>query len=186
MELHELTDCLERNPIISAVTDDAFAAALASPTAVVFCLDANLLTVGERIAAAHAAGKRLFIHMDLAEGLGRDKAALAYLRDLGADGIISTRVGLIKLARECGLLTVQRFFTLDTKGLLSVQDMLAAARPDMMEIMPGIVPKIIRRFADGATPVIAGGLIETKAEVTEALSCGAFAVSTGKAELWRL
>ena len=33
-------------------------------------------------------------------------------------------------------------------------------------------------------PVIAGGLIETKAEITTALSSGAVAVSTGKKELW--
>ena len=36
----------------------------------------------------------------------------------------------------------------------------------------------------GKIPVIAGGLIETKAEVTEALCQGALAVSTGKQELW--
>ncbi|MFQ8953550.1 MAG: glycerol-3-phosphate responsive antiterminator [Oscillospiraceae bacterium] len=33
-------------------------------------------------------------------------------------------------------------------------------------------------------PVIAGGLIETKQEVTAALSANAIAVSTGKKELW--
>ena len=33
-------------------------------------------------------------------------------------------------------------------------------------------------------PVIAGGLLQTKAEVTDALSAGATAVSTGCPELW--
>lgn len=35
-------------------------------------------------------------------------------------------------------------------------------------------------------PVIAGGLIQSKAEVTDALNCGAIAVSTGQAQLWYL
>ena len=37
-----------------------------------------------------------------------------------------------------------------------------------------------------SVPIIAGGLIENKAEVTEALGLGAAAVSTGKKELWYL
>ena len=37
-----------------------------------------------------------------------------------------------------------------------------------------------------AAAVIAGGLIETKQEVTNALGQGAAAVSTGKNELWYL
>jgi glycerol uptake operon antiterminator len=36
------------------------------------------------------------------------------------------------------------------------------------------------------TPVIAGGLVETKAEVTAALKAGAMAVSTGKPALWSM
>ncbi|MBQ3075076.1 MAG: glycerol-3-phosphate responsive antiterminator, partial [Clostridia bacterium] len=35
-----------------------------------------------------------------------------------------------------------------------------------------------------SVPLIAGGLIETKAEVMDALQSGAIAVSTGKEELW--
>ena len=34
-------------------------------------------------------------------------------------------------------------------------------------------------------PVIAGGLVETEAEVRAALAAGASAVSTGQSELWR-
>lgn len=53
-----------------------------------------------------------------------------------------------------------------------------------MEIMPGTVDKVLAAFAATGIPVIAGGLIETKAEITTALSSGAVAVSTGKKELW--
>ena len=55
----------------------------------------------------------------------------------------------------------------------------------MIEIMPGIMPRVIEEIKTKISlPVIAGGLIETKAEVTAALASGAAAVSTGMPELW--
>ena len=54
----------------------------------------------------------------------------------------------------------------------------------MIEIMPGVIGKIIKRFSMGTIPVIAGGLIETKNEVTDAIRQGAIAVSTGNQKLW--
>jgi glycerol uptake operon antiterminator len=82
------------------------------------------------------------------------------------------------------LLSIQRVFALDSKGLESIDEMVKNSNPHLIEIMPGVVEKAITRFSKGRTPVIAGGLIETKAEVTGILRCGAIAVSTGKKELW--
>ena len=175
---------LEEFPIIAAVRDDRWEQAVASPAEVLFHLECNLLTVAQRIEQAHNAGKIVFIHMDLSEGIGRDKIGLAYLAQCGVDGIISTRGQLIRSAKDMGLLTVQRFFALDSQGLDSIQEMLKVTNPHFMEIMPGVLPKVIERLSGGNTPVIAGGLIETKAEVTAALRSGATAVSTGSAVLW--
>ena len=83
-------------------------------------------------------------------------------------------------------MAVQRFFALDTKGMESIDDMLRTSCPHLMEIMPGVIDKAIRRFSSGSIPVIAGGLVQTKGEVTEALGCGATAVSTGERSLWYL
>ena len=66
----------------------------------------------------------------------------------------------------------------------SIQELLDHSCPDLMEIMPGVIGKIIKRFANGKVPLIAGGLVETKEDVTSALKLGAFAVSTGKEDLW--
>ena len=100
------------------------------------------------------------------------------------DGIISTRSHLIRAAKELGLITVQRFFALDSQGVDSIEEVLHASSPTLVEIMPGIAGKVIKRFSKGKVPVIAGGLIESKPEVMEALSQGALAVSTRKKELW--
>lgn len=186
MRPSEIIDCLELNPIIAAIRDDGWEAALHSPAQVLFYLSADLTTVGSKIRQAHEAEKILLIHMDLAEGIGKDRAGIRYLAHHGVDGIISTKAQLIRIAKEMGLLTVQRFFALDSKGMESIDEMLRTSTPHLIEIMPGVIGKAIRRFSGCGVPIIAGGLVETKTEVTEAISCGAAAVSTGKEDLWYL
>ncbi len=177
---------LEVCPIIAAVRQGAPEEALASPAEVIFTLDETVLTLAHTVQAVHACGKVVFVHADLTRGLGKDKCGMAYLAAQGVDGVISTHANLIKFAKEAGLLTVQRYFAVDSQGLDSIREMIRTAKPDFAEILPGVAEKVIRRFAVEDTPVIAAGLIETKAEVTAALSCGAAAVSTGKRELWYL
>jgi glycerol uptake operon antiterminator len=181
--ISKIIACLEDSPVIAAVSDDKWTEAIACPSQVIFYLSADLLTVEEKVRQAHEAGKYVLVHIDLADGIGKDRTGVRFLAQCGVDGIISTKSQLIRLAKEQGLLTVQRFFALDSKGVDSIGDMLRGTNPHLMEIMPGLVPKIIRRYADCGLPVIAGGLIQTKTEVTDALGAGATAVSTGQLEL---
>ena len=186
MRSSELSDRLESCPVIAAIRDSKWQAALRSPSEVLFYLEPHLSTIREKVSQAHEAGKLVFVHLDMAEGIGKDKEGVAYLAVCGVDGIISTRSQIIRFAKDLNLLTVQRFFALDSQGLDSIQEMLKSSHPHFMEIMPGIIPKAIERFATGSIPVIAGGLIETKAEITGALRGGAMAVSTGCETLWYL
>ena len=58
-------------------------------------------------------------------------------------------------------------------------------KPDCIEILPGIMPKIIARIVRAQRiPVIAGGMIDDKEDVMQALKAGAMAISTTKQELW--
>ena len=186
VEFAQILQCLECNPVIAAIQDDGWEKALRSPAQILFYLSANLLTIGDRIQQAHDAGKYIMVHMDLAEGIGRDKTGIRFIAQCGADGILSTKANLIRFAKDHGLVAVQRFFMLDSKGMDSVQEMLKSSNPHLMEVMPGVICKAITKFSGCGIPVIAGGLIQTKAEVTDALGCGATAVSTGKEELWYL
>ena len=182
----DLKDKLECFPVIAAIREERFNKAIDSSAQVLFYLEANLLTVKERIEAAHKAKKTLFVHLDLADGIGKDKAGIEYLANCGVDGIISTRAQIIRIAKELGLLTVQRFFLLDSQGVDSAWEVMKTTLPDFIELMPGIIPKLISRFAKSSVPVIAGGLIETKAEITSALGSGAAAISTGSPKLWEM
>lgn len=186
MRTSQLLDQLAASPVIAAIRDGKWDAALASPSEILFYLEPHLSTIAQRVRQAHENGKKIFVHLDMAEGIGKDKEGVAFLAQCGVDGIISTRAQIIRFAKDLELLTVQRFFALDSQGLDSISEMLKSSHPHFMELMPGTIPKVIERFAAGATPVIAGGLIETKAEITGALRGGAVAVSTGCKALWYL
>lgn len=185
MKNKELLDVLERSPVISAI-HNSFETALSAPPEILFHLKANIITLKNQIEEAHKHNKKVFVHLDLAEGIGKDKAGIEFLKSIQVDGVISTRSQVIRMAKEMGLSTVQRCFVLDSQGTQSINDILETSSPDFIEIMPGVIGKVIERFSGGKIPVIAGGLIETKAEVTSALASGAVAVSTGKKELWYL
>ena len=182
--MNPIIEALERTPVIAATDRAGWQSAVLSDTEVLFQLGADIITVGDDIEAAKQNGKFVFIHIDLADGIGKDKAGIHWLKRLGADGVISTRTQLIRAAHDNGLLAVQRFFMLDSKGMPSVAETIDNTRPDLIEIMPGVIPKALKLFSRQEIPVIAGGLIETKQEVTAALSAGAVAVSTGRKELW--
>lgn len=175
---------LEDFPVIAAVQENKFQAALESPVDVIFCLEPHLLSIRERAEQAHQVGKLLFVHLAMAVGIGQDREGLRYLAQCGVDGIISTKGHIIRMAKEQGFLTVQRFFALDSQGVSMIEDTLKTNVPHFIEIMPGLIPKLIKRFSGGPIPVIAGGLIETRQEVTAALGSGALAISTGCKELW--
>ena len=179
-----IIDALERTPIIAATDSSGWEKAVVSDVEVLFHLSANIMTIENDIKKAKANNKYIFVHIDLAEGIGKDRTGIKWLSELGADGIISTRAQLIRNAKDCGLMAIQRFFVLDSKGMGSISEMIDTTRPDLIEIMPGVIPKALSLFSEKGIPVIAGGLIETKAEITAALSSGAIAVSTGKNNLW--
>ena len=182
---------LERNPVIAAVraAETVEAAAKASPE-VVFLLCGDILNVEKLVWRLKEAGKLVLVHMDLLGGIGRDPQAVEYLAQaVQPDGIISTRSQLIRAAKERGLLTVQRFFLLDSQSVTMAAETAASVRPDMVEVMPGICPRVIRRLSSTEgrrLPVIAGGMIEEKEDIVEALSAGASGVSTSRTELWEL
>lgn len=168
-------------------TEKDFSKALRSKVDMVFLLHTNIMTLQPSVREIHAVGKKAFVHVDFAEGLGKDKAGLQYLKRLGVDGICTTRTNLVRIAKDLGLVTVQRFFMVDSHSVGTSLDSIRIARPDIVEIMPAIVTKKIREF-EGLVdvPLIAGGLVETEDEVRAALEAGATVVSTGETALWSL
>lgn len=185
--MHPLAETLLDEPVIAAVkTDESLTAALASPCSAVFLLASTLLTVDGLVHRIHDAGKLAVVHIDLVDGLSSREIAVDSLNALcHPDGIISTRPTLIRRARHRGLLTVQRAFILDSLSLTSLSGQLEQGKPDFVEILPGIMPRVIAEIsARTQVPVIAGGLLRDKADVMAAMRAGAAAVSTSAPSLW--
>jgi len=175
-----------RNKVIAAIrTKEELIKASFSDVKIIFDLNPNILTVEENLKTAHKEGKKYFIHIDLAEGIGKDKSGIEYVKKLGIDGIISTRTSIIRAARELGVFTVQRFFIVDSHSIQTTLEAIKSSKPQMIEIMPGSVIKVISRLKEALEiPIIAGGLIETEAEAIEIIQNGASAVSSGCKILW--
>ena len=62
-----------------------------------------------------------------------------------------------------------------------------SAAPDVVEMLPAPMPRVVRRLAQSLrAPLIAGGLITDKEDVLAALSAGALCVSTSDETLWSI
>lgn len=159
--------------------------AVKSDVWMIFMLTPNIEDIKAQAELVHKVGKKLFIHLDLAEGIGKDEYGIRFAKKLGVDGIISTRTNIIKIASNLGVCTVQRFFIVDSHSIDTSIQAAKQSKADMIEIMPGILSKVIKIMKGNLEiPIVAGGLVETRAEIDEAISCGAIAISTGKREFW--
>ena len=175
-------------PIIAAVKGDAdLIRALESECQVIFLLYGNVVNVDALVQRVHDKNKICIVHMDLVEGLSSREVAVDGLVKLcRPDGIISTKAAMIRRAQQLGLLAIQRYFLLDSLSLQNILTQLDMSRPDFVEVLPGVIPSVIREItASTDIPIIAGGLIRSKNDVIQALRSGAVAVSTSCAAVWQ-
>lgn len=183
-------DLFESNPVIAAVKDMEGLNDCCSmeEIRVVFILFGDICSMNSIIQRIKAADKFAVVHIDLITGLSGREVAVDFIKNhTMADGIISTKPALIKRARELSLFTTLRVFVLDSMALENIERLMTIAKPDIIEILPGLMPKVIRRVCRLVkVPVIAGGLISDKEDVMEALTAGAISVSTTNSMVWRM
>ena len=185
-------DLVEASPIIAAVKDKEGLKKCCQmeELQVIFVLYGDVCNVQEIVEMIHSAGKIAMIHIDLITGLSSREVAVDFIHSYtGADGIISTKMPMIQRAIELSMYTVLRFFVIDSLSLKSVRqlDKQHGKKPDFIEVLPGVMPKIIKKICkDSRIPVIAGGLVSDKEDVMKALDAGAIAVSTTSEDVWEI
>jgi glycerol uptake operon antiterminator len=115
-----------------------------------------------------------------------DEYGIEYLiNNVKVDGIVSTRVNVISLAKKHNVIGIQRLFALDSHVLEHNVRISRKIRPDYIEVLPGIIPGIMEEIHEKTgIPLIAGGLIRTEEDIRSALNNGASAVTTSNRELW--
>lgn len=185
----ELRDAIEDSPIITAIKDDeGLEKCLGSDSKIVFILYGDLITIPEIVEKVKAAGKIAFVHMDLIHGLQSKEIAVDFIKEsTSADGIISTKAALIARAKELGLYTVMRFFVIDSMAYDNIQRQLKTTKPDIIEVLPGPMPKVVGKIVEMAKcPVIAGGLVSDKEDVMSLLDAGASCISSTNTSVWFL
>lgn len=171
-------------PAIKRMKD--FEKVLESDYTYIVMLDLHISQLVGAAKYAKAHNKKLLLHADMIQGLKSDKYAAEFLcQNLRPAGLISTRGEVLRTAKKNGLLAIQRLFLLDTIALETSYNLAEKVEPDLIEVLPGVVPDLISKVqkATGVS-VIAGGLIENEADLKRALDAGAQAITTSRQELW--
>ena len=180
---------IRENPIVAGVRrSEDVQCAIDSGVSTIFILNADIFNVKSLVSKIKAAGKNVLVHIDFVEGLGKDQKAMDFIaQHAKPDGILTTKSQNIKYAREIGLFAIQRFFLIDSLSFNTTIRTINSFQPDMIEIMPAVMPDVINRIVtETHMPVIAGGLVSNKRDIINALNAGALGVSTGDRELWTL
>lgn len=176
-------EALEDSPIIAAVKDDeGLSRCLTSDSRIIFIL------YGDIVETVKSAGKLAIVHLDLINGLSSKEVAVDFLQKYtNADGIITTKPTLIKRAKELGLFTILRLFLIDSMAYENIDRQVKSSRPDLIEILPALMPKVIAKVCQStSTPVIAGGLVSEKEDILALLDAGATSISSTNEKIWFL
>ncbi len=184
-----ILESIKQTPVIAAIkNDNGLLKCKKSKSTVAFILYGNINNISDIVTKAKNANKLAFVHIDLIEGLSSKEAAVDYIKqNTDAIGIISTKANLIKYAKSLGFITVQRFFILDSLAIENVLRNDKQSHADFIEILPGLMPKIIKKLSHKLKhPIIAGGLISDEDDVKTALNAGALGVSTTCEDMWFL
>lgn len=189
MKNNKLCDILNEYPVVAAVKNPSeLEGALASDCKVIFTLYGDIVGITEMVLKIKAADKLAMVHVDLIDGLAARDVAVDYIaKNTSADGILSTKPNLIRRAHLLGLLTIQRFFVLDSLSLANINKQLPLEAADAIEVLPGVMPKVINQLVrTSGKPIIAGGLIVDKEDIVAALDAGAIAISSTNSKVWSM
>jgi glycerol uptake operon antiterminator len=190
MNHQQILNLLCDGPVIPAVRtyEDYKHVLFHIPGPSVILLFGDINTLPGLLAEAQKHGKRLLVHLDLLEGIGKDRAGIKMLARLGVNSMITTKSHLAKNAREEGMLVIQRLFLMDSEALKHGIHLLKGFTPDVVEVLPATVPaSVVRQLAKATgVPILGGGLVFTEEEVRQALASGIGAVSTSQKSLWKM
>lgn len=182
-------EALEDSPVIAAIKDDdGLKKCLASDSHVIFILYGDIISIADIVDTVKSSGKIAMVHLDLITGLSAKEVAVDFIQKYTkADGIITTKPNLIKRAKELGLYTILRLFLIDSMAYENIDRQVRSAKPDFIEVLPALMPKIVARVCQiSPIPVIAGGLVSDKEDIMSLLQAGVTSISSTDEKTWFL
>lgn len=176
--LHAVAAALKSNVDIEAALD--------SDAQLLFLLKGDAFQLEPLVAEVHRRRKGIVVHVDLVSGIGKDRAGIQFLHQIGVDGIITSRSQLVHAGRAEGLVTIQRLLLVDDSALETGVRTIVRSAPDFVEVLPGIifpeVAHILQQLLVG--PFIAGGFIRTPTDVARIRAAGGILSSSSTYKLW--
>ena len=152
----------------------------------VFLLTGSIMNVKRYVDVFQDEGIPVLVHAEKIGGLLLNNEGLDFIADyVKPFGIVTTKQGLVKKAKERNLFVVQRVFMIDSEVYGNVLGNKQKPGPDIIEIMPATLYGVIRSYSELLEiPVITGGLLSTPEHVRASLEAGAVAISTSNEALW--
>lgn len=154
----------------------------------IFLLGGDINHLPSLIKKVRAADKVLMIHIDLVEGIGKDKAGIHLLKRMGVQGVVTTKSNLARVAKEEGLWVIQRLFIVDSESVKTAIRVADNIKPHAVEVLPAIIPEYFIKEMKAALnlSILGGGLLRTEDDVKEALGKGIDGITTSLRFLWNI
>ncbi|SPU10701.1 glycerol-3-phosphate responsive antiterminator, GlpP [Niallia circulans] len=136
---------------------------------------------------AKKANKKMIYHVDLIQGLKSDDFGTEFIcQEFKPYGLISTKSSVILKAKQKNVIAIQRVFLLDSHAIAKSVKLVQRTHPDYIEVLPGTMPWMIKEIKESLNvPILAGGLIRTDKDISNAIEAGATSITTSKKELWQ-
>lgn len=153
----------------------------------VFILPGNFINIKEYVKLYQSNGIDVYIHVEKIKGLKLDDFGFKYIKQsIQPEGIITTKMSHVKLAKKNDIFVIQRFFLADHDMKENIINTAKVSQPDMLEMMPTITSFLIESIqSEVKIPIIMGGLVDSETYLTQALEDGALGVSTANKEMWK-
>ncbi|WP_436966026.1 glycerol-3-phosphate responsive antiterminator [Staphylococcus shinii] len=153
----------------------------------VFILTGNFINIKEYVKLYQSNGIDVYIHVEKIKGLKLDDFGFKYIKQMiQPEGIITTKMSHVKLAKKNDIFVIQRFFLADHDMKENIINTAKISQPDMLEMMPTITSFLIESIqSEVKIPIIMGGLVDSETYLTQALEDGALGVSTANKEMWK-
>lgn len=183
-----LSNYIEQGAIVPAPrNEESFKYALKSTkSSTIILLFGTINSFPDLLKQANDHHKKLLVHFDLLDGIGKDNEGLKFLKTLGVQGIITTKPSIARYALEEGMDVIQRLFLVDSESIKTGIQFLKKHKPLALEILPASIPRhaIEQLKTEIRIPILGGGLVCTPEDVQSGLEKGLYAVSTSEESLW--
>lgn len=175
-----------KNILITSVENwSDFEIALKSDRKYILLVAPSVLTINKFIYEAEKYGKKLFIHFDMTDGLGKDRDGLELVARSGVHGIVTTRASIAKLAKSAGLAVIHSFFIIDRKSVKTALETVSSSQPDMILLLPSsVVYDVIDAFKEFNIPILCGGFIDSHEKISNFFDAGVSGCFTSSKDLW--